>query len=137
MRCLPRVLSLGILLTMAIPASVAMASDGWCDTDPILVIQTPAGRPVPVYVDVGAQSLLVSPNTLLGSIVLSYTAVPTRDAEATSVTAVIRVPPSALEPSFATRNIISTGAFGTGTIYAYAPGRSGNPTALTFSLPYR
>jgi hypothetical protein len=135
MRVLLCLLFLVLLLIEAVHAPFALASDGWCDTDPILVIQTPTGRLVPVYVTVGAQSLLLSPNTLLGSLVLDYTAVPTSDGKATLVTAVVNVPTSLLTGSIATRSIVSSGALAPGTLYAQASGVSGTPTTLVFKLP--
>lgn len=126
-----------IMLAGATQAPVALASDGWCDTDPILVIHTPAGRLVPVYVMVGAKSLLFTPNTLLGSLVLSYTAVPSGNGPTTRVTIGITVPASPLVQSFATRDTVSTGAFGAGTVYAYATGVSGSKTTVSFQVPYR
>jgi hypothetical protein len=126
-----------VIVLAATQAPVALASDGWCDTDPILVIHTPAGNLVPVFVTVGAQSLLFTPNTLLGSLAVSYTAVPTGDGTATSVTVNVSVPPSPLAQSFATRDAVSTGAFGSGTVYARATGVSGTTTTSRFQLPYR
>lgn len=123
-------------LIVAVQPPIARASDGWCDTDPILVVRTPAGRLVPLYVTVGAQSLLFTPNTLLGSVVLSYTAVPTADGAATEVGVVINVWPSLLNRSFLTRQTVSTGAFGSGTVYAHDYGVSGAPTTLVFKVPY-
>jgi hypothetical protein len=137
MRSLLRSVVIVVLLMVTMQAPLVQASDGWCDTDPIMVIRTPAGRLVPVYVTVGAQNLLFTPNTLLGSLVLSYTAVPTKDGTATRVAAVVNVPSSPLYgSSFATRNTASTGAYGTGLIYAQASGVSGQPTTLKFVLPY-
>ena len=120
---------------MTVPTQAAFASDGWCDSDPILVVRTPAGNLVPVYYNVGAQSLLFTPNTLLAALVMSYTAVPTSGGAATKVTLVVMVP-SLLDQSFATRDIVSTGAFGTGTVYAYTSGVSGEAMTSTFKLPY-
>jgi hypothetical protein len=135
MRVLLCLLCLVLLLIEAVHAPFALASDGWCDTDPILVVRTPAGRLVPVYVTVGAKSLLLTPNTLLGSLVLDYTAVPTSNGKATQVTAVVNVPASLLTDSFATRSIVSSGALATGTLYAQASGVSGTPITLVFELP--
>jgi hypothetical protein len=123
-------------LIVAVQPPIARASDGWCDTDPILVVRTPGGRLVPLYVTVGAQSLLLTPNTLLGSVVLSYKAVPTADGAATEVSVVINVRPSLLDRSFLTRQTVSTGAFGSGTVYAHDYGASGAPTTLFFEVPY-
>ncbi len=120
---------------MTVPTQAAFASDGWCDSDPILVVRTPAGNLAPVYYNVGAQSLLFTPNTLLAALVMSYTAVPTSGGAATKVTLVVMVP-SLLDQSFATRDIVSTGAFGTGTVYAYTDGVSGQTMTSTFKLPY-
>jgi hypothetical protein len=86
-------------LTLLSPA--ALASDGWCDSDPILVVHTPAGNLVPVYYNVGAQSFLYTADTLLGALGMSYTAVPTSGGAATKVTLVVTVP-SLLFQSFAT-----------------------------------
>lgn len=127
---------LAITLAAATEAPVALASDGWCDTDPLLVIHTPAGRLVPVYVMVGAQSLLFTPDTLLGSLVLSYKAVPTSNGAATQVTMAVNVP-QLLFQSFATRNTVSAGPYGSGTVYAYATGVSGSTTPISFQIPYR
>ena len=135
MRSLLLSLSLLVMLVMTSLTPAALASDGWCDSDPILVVQTPAGNLVPVYYNVGSQSLVFTPNTLLGALVMSYTAVPTSGGAATKVTLVVMVP-SLLDQSFATRDIVSTGAFGTGTVYAYTDGVSGQTMTSTFKLPY-
>ncbi len=135
MRSLLLSLSLLVMLVMTSLTPAALASDGWCDSDPILVVQTPAGNLVPVYYNVGSQSLVFTPNTLLGALVMSYTAVPTSGGAATKVTLVVMVP-SLLDQSFATRDIVSTGAFGTGTVYAYTSGVSGEAMTSTFKLPY-
>ena len=136
MRSLLLSLSLLVMLVMTSQTPAALASDGWCDSDPILVVHTPAGNLVPVYYNVGAQSLLFTPNTLLGALVISYTAVPTSGGAATKVNLSVTVPTLVLDPSFATRAIVSTGAFGTGTVYAYTSGVSGEVMTSTFKLPY-
>jgi hypothetical protein len=125
-----------VLLMATMQAPLALASDGWCDTDPILLIHTPAGLWVPVYVTVGAQSLLFTPDTLLASLVLSYTAVPTSGGIATKVTAVVNVQSLLYSSTFSIRSTVSTGAFGTGSTYAQASGVSDHPTTLPFVLPY-
>lgn len=135
MRSLLLSVALPMMLLMTSPAAPALASDGWCDTDPILVVKTPAGNLVPVYVNVGAQNLLNTPDTLLGALAVSYTAVATSGGSATKVTVSVTVPSSLLDQSFATRNIISTGPFGTGEVYAYTSGVSGTAMISTFKLP--
>jgi hypothetical protein len=136
MRSLLRSVVTVVLLMVTMHATPAFASDGWCDTDPILVIHTPAGLWVPVFVSVGAHSLFFTPDTLLGSLVLSYAADSTSGGKATKVAAVVHVQSPLVGSPFETRNTVSTGPYGTGSIYAQASGVSGEPTTLTFVLPY-
>jgi hypothetical protein len=136
MRSLCVSLSLLITLVMISPAPAAVASDGWCDSDPILIVRTPAGILAPVFYNVGVNNLLFTPNTLLGALVAAYTVLPTSGGTATLVTVTVTVPPSLLKQSFATRDVISTGAFGSGKVYAYTIGVSGQPMTSTFQLPY-
>ncbi len=137
MRSLCVSLSLLVTLVMTSPAPAALASDGWCDSDPILIVRTPAGNLAPVFYNVGAHDFLFTPNTLVGALVAAYTVVPTSGGTATLVSLTVTVPPPLLlKQSFATRDIISTGAFGTGTVYASTIGVSGQPMTSTFQLPY-
>jgi hypothetical protein len=137
MRSLLLSLPLVVLLATLLPTPWAFASDGWCDTDPVLVVRTPAGYLVPVYVNVGAQSLLLTPNTLSASILPAYTADPSPNNTATTVTVTVKVPQSLLASSFAIRSIVSSGAFGSGWVYASAFGVSWQALISKFELPYR
>jgi hypothetical protein len=135
-RSLLLAISFVLMLVLTVPIPAALASDDWCDTDPILLVHTPAGYLVPVFVNVGAPSVLFSPNTLLGSVVMSYKAAPAGDGRSTKVTVSVTVPPSLLAQLFATRDTVSTGAFGTGWVYANGTGVSGSAMLSTFQLPY-
>jgi hypothetical protein len=137
MRSLLLSLPLMVLLVTVTPTPSVFASDGWCDTDPILVVRTPAGRLVPVYVNVGAKSLLFTPNTLLSSILPAYTAVPSANKTGTTVSVTVTVPKLVLDVSFATRSMVTTGALGTGSVYASTTGVSGQALITKFDLPYR
>ena len=121
-------------IVFATQAPAAQASNQWCDSDPILLIQTPAGRVVLVYVTVGAQSALYTPNTLLSSIQPAYTAAPKSNGAATRVSVFVTVPALLLDPSFATRVIISSGPYGTGTVYSRVDGVSGKEMTSVFDL---
>lgn len=125
------------LLALAPRAPTVEASNEWCDTDPILLVHTPAGHLVPVYVNVGAQGVVFTPNSLLSALTMSYTASRASDGNgATQVSVVVVVPSLLLDPTFATRTTVSTGAFGTGAIYAQVVGVSGKAMTSTFRLPY-
>ncbi len=122
----------GLLLATG-ATSGANASDGWCDTDPLLVITTPSGVPVPVYVDtgaLGAEHLAAAQTAQMG-----YTAASVANGSATNVKVTVMVAPDAFSSSFATRSAVSTGAFRTGTIYAETTGYSGQLMKMEFVLP--
>jgi hypothetical protein len=122
----------GLLLSAGV-TSGASASDGWCDTDPVLVITTPSGVPVPVYVDtgaLGAEHLAAAQTARMG-----YTAASVANGSATNVKVTVMVSPDAFSNSFETRSAVSTGAFQTGTVYAETTGYSGQLMKMEFVLP--
>ncbi len=121
-----------VVLVMAtwLPAA---ADNEWCDTDPLLVIQTPAGNLVPVYVDVGAQSSAYTVDTLASSLQMAYRASSASNGAATLVQVYVTVPTLGVS-SFATRELVSSGALNTGTLYAQTQGTSGQTMTATFSL---
>ncbi len=125
-------LLVGLLLSAGV-TSGASASDEWCDTDPVLIITTPSGLHVPVYVDGGALGAehLVAAQTAQ----MSYTAAPMANGSATNVKVTVMVSPDAFSSSFATRSAVSTGAFRTGTVYAETTGYSGQLMKMEFVLP--
>jgi len=127
-------LLLAFWIALATQAPAAQASSQWCDSDPALLIQTPAGGVVLVYVTVGAQSAIYTPNTLISSIQPSYTAVPKSNGAATRVSVFVTVPASLLDPFFATRVIVSSGPYGTGTVYSRVQGVSSEQMASVFDL---
>lgn len=121
------------LLLVAGLAPGASASDGWCDTDPVLLITTPGGSHVPVFVNTGAWGAEHLPAAQIARI--GYTATSKGNDKATNVTVTVVVPSDAFSPSFATRSGVSTGAFQTGTIYAQTTGYSAQTMTMQFVLP--
>jgi hypothetical protein len=112
------------------------AAAEWCDTDPLLIVVTPAGQPVPVFLLVGAQGLEHLPAALAASLVAVTVPVETIDAgPATRATVTVTVPNDLFERGFPTRALVSSGPLGSGTIYATAEGVSGAPMTLRFTLP--
>jgi hypothetical protein len=134
MRHLARPLSLVLLLLVlfaqALPAS---ASNTWSDTDPVVVISTPGGHLVPVYVNNGVDGAQHLPAAQVAR--MSYTAKSVQSGDATKVTVTSNVPCDALGSGWATRTRPSTGAFGTGTLYGEAYGVCGQDLTVTFTLP--
>ena len=111
----------------------ASAGAQWCDTDPVVVIVTPRGAPVPVFVTSGALGVEHLPAVLLAS--TKYTVAPVSGG--TLVKMDVVVPNDIFAHSYPTRTVASTGPLGTGMIYARASGTSGKPMRLTFTLSVR
>jgi len=135
MRRFGSVLPLPLLLSFALLAAFAgpvRAGEEWCDTDPLLLIRTPAGATVPVYVTSGGLGLAHTPAVLLAT--EQYTAQPAQEGRATLVQVSVTVPGDAFDAHFATRAVVSSGPMATGTLYARATGESGQPMAMTFTL---
>lgn len=118
------------LLFALAPASASAAE--WCDTDPLVLIKTPGGALVPVFVTSGALGTEHMPAVLLASIDYSTNAV--AGGNATIVHLNVVVPGDLLDSHFLTRTVASTGPLATGVIYASATGYSGQIMSLTFKL---
>lgn len=125
------VIPLAFALLFAGAAAPAAAAE-WCDTDPLVLIATPGGALVPVYVTTGALGVEHLPAVLAASI--AYTAQPVASGTATLVHLEVVVPDDAFDAHFPTRTVASTGPLATGTIYASAEGFSGTRMATTFTL---
>src|SRR5690349_11686364 len=77
------------LVLMLATMPVAFASSQWCEVDPILVVTTPAGSIVPVYVTTAGDG--VEHLATVTAAQLSYTASPTADGSKTLVTVTVFV----------------------------------------------
>jgi hypothetical protein len=129
MRCLRSVLLAIALMLVTMP--VATASSQWCEVDPLLVLTTPQGSSVPVYVTTagnGAEHVAA-----VTAAQISYNVSPSANGKMTLVTVTVFVPQDQFGP-FAIKSTVSSGALGTGVTYASAAGVSGKPSKLTFVL---
>lgn len=122
---------LALFLAACAPASAALASDQWCDDDPPVVIHTPAGALVTVYVTNGALGVQHLPAVQLASIATDVSPA----GGGTLVRMHVLIPGDAFDSAFPTRSVVSTGPFATGTIHAQASGSSGRSMTMTFTLP--
>lgn len=129
-----RVLAAGVvamvLLSAIAPSASAIAV--WCDQDPLVLVETPHGVLVPVYVTSGALGIEHLPAVLLAAI--SYSVKPTDSGRATLVQMDVVVPDDAFGSHFQTRVTASTGPMATGTIYDITYGYSGEVMRLVFKL---
>ena len=122
---------LGVLAGAA-PVGVARAGEQWCETDPLVVIRTPGGALVPLYVTNGAAGLEYLALVQLAQ--MDYTTVSVEGASATLVRLLVTVPTTWDGRRFATSSVVSTGPLKTGTVLASASGQSGLPMRLEFRL---
>jgi hypothetical protein len=134
MRHLARPLSLVVLLLVLVAQTpLASASNTWSDTDPLVVIATPAGNQVTVYVDNGTYGTEHAAAAQLAW--MTYTVKSVAAGRSTMVALTSIVPCDALSTSYATRTIPSSKPFATGTIYGEAYATCGQPMTVTFTLP--
>jgi hypothetical protein len=134
MRQMARPLSLVVLLlVLAAQAPFASASNTWSDTDPVVVIATPGGHLVSVYVDNGTDGTEHLPAAQLAK--MTYTVNSVTAGGATMVTLTSTVPCDATGTGWATRAIPSSAPFATGTVYGVVYATCGQPMTVKFKLP--
>ena len=110
----------------------ASAAEQWCETDPLVVIATPGGKLVPLYVTTGAEGLLHLTQAQLARI--EYSASPSESGRATRVSMTVSVPMGVDGARFATRSVVSTGPLKSGVILASVSGTSGHAMRMEFKL---
>src|ERR671927_429251 len=98
-------LALATVLSLLL-APGAAAGEQWCEEDPPVVITTPRGAQVVVYVTNGAQGAEHLVAVQLTSI--DYTATAIDGGRATLVRMAVTIPPDPFASAFATRSTVST-----------------------------
>ncbi len=124
-------LALAAVLSVLL-APGAAAGEQWCEDDPLMVITTPRGAHVVVYVTNGAQGAEHLVAVQLASI--DYTTTSIDGGRATLVRMAVTIPPDQFASSFATRSAVGTGPYKTLDRLATARGRSGRAMRLEFRL---
>lgn len=107
------------------------AAAEWCETDPLVILTTPQGNRVPVYVTEYAHGAQYQPN--LDGLTITSTATSTRTG-GTQFDVYVTVPEAPVTGHFATRAVASTAPNGAGAIYDTATGRSGLAMHLKFMV---
>ena len=130
-RFLPAVLVALLLLAALAPS--AGATEQWCEDDPLVIVRTPRGNLVPVYVNNGAKGLEHLPAVLAARI--RYTAQPAIGG--TLVSMDVTIPDDWFDDHFDTRTAVTTGPANTGTRLAAASGYSGEAMRVQFKLKVR
>jgi hypothetical protein len=117
------------LLGVAQPAGAAAE---WCEFDPVVLIVTPAGALVLVFVTNGAQGAEHSVSAQLAQ--MRYTTQHDQSGKATLVSLQVLVRGDLFAATFPTRSTASTGPLATGNIFGRAQGVSGDTMHLSFVL---
>jgi hypothetical protein len=114
----------------ALPAAPASAGAEWCEDDPLVVMTTPRGKTVEVWVTTYAQGAQYAPN--LDAATITHAAKPARvgDGRGTRFDLFVVVPEYAGDGRFRTRAVVSSGPNATGTIYDSDEGWSGKTLRL-------
>jgi hypothetical protein len=123
----------GVLLLagIAVPASPALAGDTWCDVDPPVILLTPAGNLVIVYVT-DSGPLLHTASLLLPRITSNVQ--PANNGTATDVTLTVTVPNDLLGSHYGVASEVWSGPLRLGTRYARQTGYAGEPLQLHFTV---
>ena len=133
MRRLARPLSFVVLLlVLAAQVPSASAANTWSDTDPVVVITTPGGHLVSVYVDNGTNPADHVAAAQLAW--MTYSVKSTDSGNATMVTLTSIVPCDASGSGWQTRMIPSSAPFASGIVYGQAFGTCGQPMTVQFRL---
>lgn len=129
--------SVAVLLLLILAVPVASANQEWCTDDPPRALLTPHGNVVLVFVTLGAHGDQYLPDLTQGLVNTTSSAQSaTRGGVAgTLFTLTVHIPSDLLLGGFATQGITSSGALGTGTIYATSTGASGAPLVMAFWYP--
>jgi hypothetical protein len=123
---------LSFVLTVGVVAGAGAGME-WCEADPVVIITTPGGSTVPVYVTNGAEGVEHAPALVLAR--MSYSAAPVSDGHGTLVRLDVVVPGDQFATDYATRSKISSGPLGSGTLYATTTGWSNKVMQMSFVLP--
>ena len=133
-----RLLVIALVVSVAIFGSTprAVGAAEWCDTDPVLVIETPGGALVTVYLLVGALGAEHLPAAQAASLLAANETVKSvAGGQATRVTVTVTVPDDPFASGFPTRATVSSLPLGSGVVYDATEGTSGAPMTLRFTLP--
>ena len=122
-------LLVGNMLVGSVPP--AFAADTWCDVDPAVVLTTPAGNLVVVYVVDGGPiehtASLLAPR-------ITATTQPVQGGTATKVTLDVVVPNDLLGSHYAVTSQVWSGPVQLGTLYDSQSGFAGQAVQLHFTL---
>jgi hypothetical protein len=119
-------------LLLVAPSGSASASAEWCEFDPVVLIVTPGGAIVPVYVTSGALGIEHLLAAQLAEI--RYQAQPGKAGKSTRVRLQVLIRDDLFDSKFPTRSAASTGPLATGLVYARASGVSGGTMEMAFVL---
>lgn len=123
---------LAVVLCMLTWAPSASAAAEWCEFDPVVLVITPGGALVPVFVTNGAQGVEHLAGAQLAE--MRYSTQSAKSGAATLVQLRVLIRGDLFDTRFPTRSTVSSGPLATGTIFARTTGVSGDTMQLDFIL---
>ncbi len=124
--------AIAVVLCLLAWAPSAAAAGEWCEFDPVVLVITPGGAIVPVFVTNGAQGVEHLAGAQLAE--MRYSAQPAKSGAATQVQLRVLIRGDLFDKRFPTRSTVSSGPLATGHIFARADGVSGDTMQLAFVL---
>ena len=126
------------LAPLAVGAQPALAGEEWCEDDPAMLLTTPHGNTLLVYVTQAGQGLQHLAD--LEAATLSYASTsanrPDGPGELDTVFHVyVTIPNDPIDGAFAAMVTVSSGPMASGMVYATAGGSSGTRFDLAFTVP--
>lgn len=123
---------------LAVWARPALAAEEWCEDDPAMLLTTPHGTHLLVYVTQAGQGLQHLGD--LAAATLSYASTSTDRPDgpgglATVFHVFVTIPNDPVDGAFPARVTVSAGPLASGAIYAWASGTSGATFDLAFTVP--
>jgi hypothetical protein len=132
-RLLLSLLPLVAALLCAGSLASAVSADGeWCETDPVVLVRTPAGNQAMVHVTL--YGLGTEHQAALRAATISYTTQSVSGQAATDVEIQVVVPDDQSAAGFSVRSVASTLPYASGTVLASDAGKSGLAMKLRFRL---
>lgn len=126
------------LAPLAAWAPPALAGEEWCEDDPAMLLTTPHGNTLLVYVTQAGQGLQHLADLEAATLSYASSSANRPDGPGTLATVfhvLVTIPSDPLDGSFAAMVTVSSAPLAGGTIYATASGRSGTAFDLAFTVP--
>ncbi|HEV7214298.1 MAG TPA: hypothetical protein VGP33_04170 [Chloroflexota bacterium] len=128
-----------VALPLAALANPVLAGEEWCEDDPAMLLTTPHGNILLVYITQSGQGGLQHLADLeLATLSYAASSSNLHDGSGgleTTFHVHVTIPSDLIDGGFATKVTVSSGPFASGAVYASMSGNSGTTFDLVFTVP--